>query len=108
MYLIEILKQRILSVLKKSYILLKIKYEQIFYKRRIIQALQNRIVKHYLLKSVKELFKISKIFMEYTMIWLINMIILTFKIPYLALIDTYKLIFKSFNFGYSKLMKIGS
>ncbi|MDP2090985.1 MAG: hypothetical protein Q8K30_05315 [Candidatus Gracilibacteria bacterium] len=98
------LKQKIKTTYKRTNSLIKIKHKQLFYKKRIFNAIENRILTHYFKKSLIELVKIIKTTIILSLIWLINMIFLLFKIPYLALIDTYSLVMKSLNYGYKKVL----
>lgn len=98
------LKQKIKTTYKRTNSLIKIKHKQLFYKKRIFNAIENRILTHYFKKSLIELVKIIKTTIILSLIWLINMIFLLFKIPYLALIDTYSLVMKSLNYWYKKVL----
>lgn len=100
------LKDKIKTIYKRTNSLVKIKHKQFFYKKRIFNALENRIINHYFKKSLIELTKITKTTIILSIIWIINMIFLLFKIPYLAFIDTYNLVLKSLNYWFNRMNKI--
>ncbi len=100
------LKEKIKNTYKRTNSIIKIKHKQLFYKKRIFNALENRIVNHYFDKSVKELIKIIKTTIILSIVWIINMIFLLFKIPYLAFIDTYNLVLKSLNYWINRMNRI--
>lgn len=102
-YLINMLKIRIINMMKKSSLLLKIKYRQLFFRRKIILALEHRVVKYYFRKSCIDLLKIIKSLILFSFVWFINLIILLFKIPFLALYDMFRIISKSVDFWVRKV-----
>jgi len=105
-FLINKLILKFKQIRKKVYILIYIKYRQLLYKKKIFLTLENKVASYFLKKSLKELLIIIKHLLMFTIIWVINIFVIAFKIPFLALVDTFEIISKSISFSFYKLRKM--
>lgn len=84
------LEKNIFSTLKKLSLIIRKIYKISFFEKIV-----------YL--SIKELFYTFMFFTLYTFVLALNIFIFCFEIPFLALIDTSKILFKSISFWFNKL-----
>ena len=103
--LIKTLKQKLIFTWEKLIILITIKYEQLFYKQKIFLTLRNKKETYCLSKSFIDLKKILKYFIIFSVVWLLNLIILLIKVPFIALFDTIELFFKLIKYTFIKTKK---
>ena len=103
--LIKTLKQKLIFIWKKLMILTLIKYEQLFYKQKILLTLRNKKETDCLSKSFIDLRKILKYFIIFSVVWLLNLIILLIRVPFIAFFDTIELFFKLIKYTFSKNQK---
>lgn len=69
------------------------------YEKKLLNDIKKKI-------SIKHFYKTTKPFIILSKIWMINLIILIFKIPFLAMVDTLEIFFKSLSYTFHKFKKM--
>ncbi len=109
--LIKKLKEKFIILIKRLYLFLRINYKILVYKKRILYYLPSKTRKFLFKRSFFEFVHILKYTFLLSIIWIINLIILVIKIPFLAFYDAINgitwLIKFSFDRNKSDLKNIG-
>jgi len=90
MKLINELKDKFFTLIKRLYLYLSINYKILVYKRKILYYLPSKTRKFLFKRSFFEFIHILKYTFVLSIVWLINLIILVIKIPLLAFYDAVK------------------
>lgn len=86
--LIQELNKKFIALIKRLYLFLSINYKILFYKKRILYYLPAKTRKFLFKRSFFDFVHILKYTFILSIIWIINLVILTIKIPFLAFYDS--------------------
>lgn len=93
------LENKMVILFNRLKLYLDIKIKTIIYKRKILYYIPNRTRKFLFKKSFYDFIHILEISLEFSIIWLINLVVMVIKIPVFAFKDAISIFIKLVNFS---------